>query len=167
MSVSASIVCFLYRPLPSVSCIGLNCLFPVSASTVCFLYRPQLSVSCLGLYRLFPVSAYIVCFLYRPLPSVSCIGLYCLFPVSASVVCLLWKSSRNVYRHCQHHQCKMSEGRRFIPPALTSSVCIVAMVHDLFLTVIHVCCNVLRCVNGTSPRQIALYISMSQASEHP
>ena len=46
--------------------------------------------------------------------------------VSASVVCLLWKSSRNVYRHCQHHRCKMSEGRRFIPPALTSGVCIVA-----------------------------------------
>ena len=72
VSVSASIVCFLYRPLPYVSCIGLYCRFPVSAYIVCFLYRPILSVSCIGLYCLFPVSAYTVCFLYRPLWSVCC-----------------------------------------------------------------------------------------------
>ena len=41
------------------------------------------------------------------------------------------------------------------------------MVHDLFKTVIRVYCNVLRCMNRTSPRQIALYISVSLASEHP
>ena len=39
----------------SCVCISLHCLFPLSAYTVCFLYRPILSVSCIGLCGLFAV----------------------------------------------------------------------------------------------------------------